>query len=175
MSRMTPYTSQHAVMHVSNKEKDKPQSQTYTKSNKDNFIDWSEFGRMILSWFVSGFVIFVILLILTMADKSTDLWKDTILRIDTISLFFSLVLSATLEQVWNNKKQIKYKITQIGELILSTLGLIMYLTYSLWNIYDPCNPYFTNQFAINLIYIIISTVFVIIGFLIRAIVEKEET
>ena len=86
-----------------------------------------------------------------------------------------MVLSAGLEQVWNNKRQWKYKITQIGEVALAIIGLILYLAYSLWEIYDPSNPYYTGRFWVNICYIVFSAIFVIFGFVMRALVEQEET
>lgn len=166
-------TAQHAVEHVTNGESYSPPYPTNVRSNDDNFFDWPEFWHMTISWFVSGLMVFVVLIILTMATKPTDFWKDIVNRIDTISLVFSLVLSAGLEQVWNNKKQWKYKLTQIGELALAILGLILYLTYSLWAIYDPCNPYYIQRFWVNIIYILFSIVFVVFGFAMRAIIEQE--
>ena len=167
-------TAQHAVNHVTKGENYIPPGETSNQSGKRKTIDWQEFWHLFISWGVSGLIIFVVLLILTMADKSNDLWNDIVIRIDTISLVFSLVLSAGLEQVWNNKRQWKYKITQIGELSLAIIGLVLYLAYSLWAIYDPDNPYYTGRFWVNLCYIIFSIIFVVFGFVMRALVEREE-
>ena len=116
----------------------------------------------------------MVLVILTMAEDSNDLWKDIIIRIDTISLVFSLVLSAGLEQVWNNKKRWKYKLTQVGELALAVLGLVLYLAYSLWDIYDPSNKYYNDRFGFNIFYILLSVICVILGFIMRAAIEQED-
>lgn len=115
-------TVKHAIEHVSAGE---------ASGKKAKKIDWEEFLHLFISWLISGIVICAVLLILTMAENSNNLFKDMIMRIDTVSLVFSLVLSAGLEQVWNNKKIWKYKLTQIGEVFLASIGLIMYLTYSL--------------------------------------------
>ena len=116
----------------------------------------------------------MVLVILTMAEDSNDLWKDIIIRIDTISLVFSLVLSAGLEQVWNNKKRWKYKLTQVGELALAVLGLVLYLAYSLWDIYDLSNKYYNDRFGFNIFYILLSVICVILGFIMRAAIEQED-
>ncbi|HIZ78910.1 MAG TPA: hypothetical protein IAA17_03905 [Candidatus Lachnoclostridium stercorigallinarum] len=108
-----------------------------------------------------------------MAEKSEDLVKDVILRLDTLSLMFSLVLSAGLEQVWNNKKHWKYKLTQYGELTLALIGLVLYLVYSLMFILDSTNPYLQSRFGVHLSYIIVSTVVVVGGFVARAFPEAE--
>ena len=171
---MAVSTAQHAVNQVTKGEGYVPPEPPNNQSNKDRIIDWQEFWHLFIGWGVSGLIIFVVLLILTMAGKSTDLWNDIVIRIDTISLVFSLVLSAGLEQVWNNKRQWKYKITQIGEVALAIIGLILYLAYSLWEIYDPSNPYYTGRFWVNICYIVFSAIFVIFGFVMRALVEQEE-
>lgn len=178
---MAVSAARHAVDHVTEGEGDAPPVSPNNKSGKDKIIDWQEFWHLFISWGASGLIIFVVLLILTMADRSTEglschtnLWNDIIIRIDTISLVFSLVLSAGLEQVWNNKRQWKYKFTQIGDLALAIIGLILYLTYSLWAIYDPYNPYYTGRLWVNICYIIFSVIFVVFGFIMRALVEQEE-
>lgn len=171
---MAVNTAQHAVDQVTKGEGCVLPGSPNNQLSKGKTIDWQEFWHLFISWAVSGLIIFVVLLILTMADKSSDLWNDIVIRTDTISLVFSLVLSAGLEQVWNNKRQWKYKLTQIGELALAIIGLILYLAYSLWAIYDPSNPYYTERFWVNICYIIFSIIFVVFGFVMRALVEQEE-
>ena len=155
-------TVKHAIEHVSAGE---------ASGKKAKKIDWEEFCHLLISWLVSGIVIFAVLLILTMAEKSEDLFRDMVMRIDTVSLVFSLVLSAGLEQVWNNKETWKYKLTQIGEVFLASIGLIMYLTYSFWNLYDPENLYFKSRFWGNLLYIFTSFICVLVGFVMRSRIE----
>lgn len=144
-----------------------------TEHTKKAVFDWEEFWHLFFGWLISALVIIVVLFVLTMAERSKDLLRDVILRLDTISLMFSLVLSAGLEQVWNNKKQWKYKLTQYGELTLALIGLVLYLSYSLMYILDPKNPYLQARFGVNLLYIITSTVVVIAGFVARAFPDKE--
>ncbi len=163
-------TAWHAVMQVTRGEKDVSSKPINHKIGR-RIIDWPEFWHLFISWFISGLIIFMVLVILTMAEGSNDLWKDIIIRIDTISLVFSLVLSAGLEQVWNNKKRWKYKLTQVGELALAVLGLVLYLAYSLWDIYDPFNKYYNNRFEFNIFYIVLSVICVILGFIMRAVIE----
>lgn len=159
---------EHAVKHVSDGEARKFVNNKISHRK----IDWKEFAHLFTSWFICGIVICAVLMILTMSEKSDDLFKDMVIRIDTISLMFSLVLSAGLEQVWNIKKDWKYKFSQIAELVLAIVGLIMYLAYSLWDIYDPQNLYYKDRFWMNLIYIVLSFICVVIGFIMRARIEE---
>lgn len=142
-------------------------------TTKARGFNWEEFWHLFLGWFISAAVILTVLVGLTMAEKSEDLVKDVILRLDTLSLMFSLVLSAGLEQVWNNKKHWKYKLTQYGELTLALIGLVLYLVYSLMFILDSTNPYLQSRFGVHLSYIIVSTVVVVGGFAARAFPEAE--
>lgn len=144
-----------------------------TTTAKLRGFNWEEFWHLFLGWFISAVVIFTVLFGLTMAEKSENLVKDVILRLDTLSLMFSLVLSAGLEQVWNNKKHWKYKLTQYGELTLALIGLVLYLVYSLMFILDSTNPYLQSRFGVHLFYIIVSTVVVVGGFAARAFPEAE--
>lgn len=144
-----------------------------TATVKSRRFNWEEFWHLFLGWFISATVIFIVLFGLAMAEKSENLVKDVILRLDTLSLMFSLVLSAGLEQVWNNKKQWKYKLTQYGELALALIGLVLYLVYSLIFIFDSTNPYLQSRFGVHLFYIIVSTVVVVGGFVARAFPDAE--
>lgn len=155
-------TVKHAIEHVSAGE---------ASGKKAKKIDGEEFWHLFISWLISGIVICAVLIILTMAENSNNLFKDMIMRIDTVSLMFSLVLSAGLEQIWNNKKIWKYKLTQIGEVFLAIIGLIMYLAYSLWDLYDPENLYFKSRFWGNLLYILASFICVLVGFFMRSRIE----
>lgn len=140
---------------------------------KTRRFNWEEFWHLFMGWFISAIVIFAVLFGLTMAEKSEDLVRDVILRLDTLSLMFSLVLSAGLEQMWNNKKHWKYKMTQYGELALALIGLILYLVYSLMYILDANNPYLQSRFYVHLFYIIVSTIVVVGGFVARAFPDAE--
>lgn len=136
-------------------------------------FNWEEFWHLFFGWLISAVVIVIVLIALTMAEKSENLVIDVILRLDTLSLTFSLVLSAGLEQVWNNKKHWKYKLTQYAELTLALIGLVLYLTYSLMMIFDENNPYLLERFNVHLLYVIVSTLVVIGGFVARAFPDKE--
>lgn len=140
-----------------------------------NNVDWGEFGHLLLTWIISASIIFIVLLILECVNDPKDLFTEVILRTDTLSLMFSLVLSAGLDQVWNNKKNWKYKLTLCGEITLSFVGLILYLSYSLIEILDKENPYLQTQSRlwIHSSYIIISTIVVICGFYVRARLDGE--
>lgn len=136
-------------------------------------IDWGEFWHLFCGWFISALIIVVVLTILTMAERSQNIPRDVILRLDTLSLMFSLVLSAGLEQVWNNKKQWIYKLTLYAELALAFIGLALYLYYSISKVLDPENPYLQERFGVHLFYIITSIMIVITGFFSRACLDKE--
>lgn len=131
-------------------------------------FNWEEFWHLSLGWIISAIIIIAVLIGLTMAEQSENLAKDVIMRLDTLSLMFSLVLSAGLEQVWNTKKHWKYKLTQFGELTLAFLGLIFYLVFSLLNSLKPDNPYLQWRFGVHLAYIVVSFIVIMGGFIARA-------
>lgn len=132
---------------------------------------WEEFWHLFSVWLFSATVVVTVLFMLSMVDStrsSKGLIKVVIMRLDSLSLMFSLVLSAGLEQAWNNKKPLKYKITMLLEMALAILGLLLYLTYSILNIIAPNNPYLVSRYGVHLFYIIVSTLVVIGGFIVRA-------
>ena len=144
---------------------------------KKKIFNWEEFWHLFSVWLFSAVVVFFVLFMLTMAENtggSKSLLKDVIIRLDTLSLMFSLVLSAGLEQVWNNKRQLKYKITMLLEMGLAIIGLLLYLTYSLMNITDPNNLYLTSRFGAHAFYVALSILVVIGGFIVRAYEEQED-
>lgn len=152
------------------------------RSNKEHRnVNWDEFIHLLLTWLISLFAIAGVLVILSLEEQSTDLFHDVINRIDTLSLMFSLVLSAALEQIWNHKKSKLFQYTLAAELILVIGGLIWYLVCSIHEIQqkDPnftgnINPVYIERFWIHAIYIALSIFCVIIGFLSRVSVEQEE-
>ena len=137
-------------------------------------FDWKEFWHMSTIWFLSGVIIFIVLIAITMAESSQNIWIDVIKKIDTLSLMFSLVLSALMEQMWNNKKSAAYKFTQVFGIIIAVIGLVLYLLFSILNIYNENNSYLQNIYGINLGYIIVSVVYVMVSFIARAFDFKEE-
>lgn len=158
-----------AVCHVEGGEK---RAAKATKKAKK--IDWNEFWHLFVIWVVSGFFVFIVVLVLSMAEDPEKLWVHLISRVDTLSLMFSLVLSAALEQMWSPRKVFGYKFTQFAELFLAGVGLVFYLGYSLIMYYDQKNTYLNTCFNVNLTYIILSIFFVIVGFLTRSVIEKEK-
>lgn len=163
--KCSPRTADHAVAHVSRGESEQF---VFTKTKRKVSINWSEFWHMLFVWLICGIVIFLVLLTIEMSRKSDNVIRDLIMRIDTISLMLSLVLSAGLEQVWDIRKNFKYKLMQLTEILLALFGIILYLAYSLWEIYDPTNPFYTDRFLMNLIYILGSSICVVFGFIMRA-------
>lgn len=137
---------------------------------RDDF-NWNEFVHLLLCWLISAAVIFTILIVLTMAESSENLMKDVILRLDTLSLMFSLILSAGLEQMWNNKSQLKFKIIMFLEIGMAIVGLLLYLAYSMLSIIQPENVYLQNRFIVHLLYVIFGIIVVIVGFVVRSITD----
>lgn len=137
-------------------------------------FDVGEFLHLFISWLISGGVVFAVLICLAMAEHSTNLVVDVIKRIDMLSLMFSLILSAGLEQVWNGRKSLPYKMTQVLELALAFVGLMLYLFYSLLVLYDPTNVYLQERYYVNLCYIVLSIIAVIVGFIARAVSERRK-
>lgn len=152
---------------------EKGEKDSTTSQKKISSFDWKEFWHMLVIWFLSGVIILLVLIALTMAEGSTNLWVDVVARIDTLSLMFSLVLSALLEQMWNAIENVAYNFTKIIGVILAVAGLVMYLLFSILQLHDDANPYLQEMFGINLGYIIVSVLFVICSFATRANVNQE--
>lgn len=155
-------TGKSAVNHVESFEK------ANLKISIWSCFDWGEFLHMFLVWLVGALIIVLVLVGITVFDQPSDLPYAVIMRLDTLSLMFSLVFSAALEQIWYNRKGIKYKMTQIAEVLLSFVGLIFYLVYSVMEKISPNNSYYVNRYNFQLIYIIAVVVVVVLGFLARA-------
>ena len=131
-------------------------------------IDWKEFFHMVVIWLAGAVVILTVLVALTMIDGPTDIVHSVIERLDTLSLMFSLIFSATLEQLWYDEKKAAYRVALFAELYLSVLGLIFYLVFSVLEKTMPGNIYYTGRFRFNLFYIIAVVVVVVLGFVARA-------
>lgn len=134
-------------------------------------LDWKEFGHFIGIWVVTWLVLFMALIIITIAKGGVDLIRDTIRTIDMLNMSFSLILSAMLEQIWS-KESVRnsfYKIMLGCEICLTIFGGMLYVAYS---IVEATNPLLGKSFEINLGYAIASSVVVALGFLSRSLVKK---
>lgn len=154
---------------------------TESKIKRKKIVNWNEFLHLFFTWLISAFAITAVLVILSLEEQSSDLLHDVINRIDTLSLMFSLVLSAALEQMWNYKKGNLFQCTLAGELILSISGLIWYLSCSLHEIQSKnplykeyINPVYIDRFWVHTVYILLSVCCVLIGFISRVSVKQEE-
>lgn len=154
----------------------KDRENTFWKS-----INWDEFIHLSLIWLVSALLVAIVLVFLTLEEKSTNLFHDVMNRTDTLSLMFSLVLSATLEQMWNHKNSKMHQVTLACEVLLMGIGLGWYLICSIHEIQlaDPefsgyVNPVFTERFWVHTVYVILSVCCVFLGFLSRVSIEREE-
>lgn len=143
-------------------------------------FSWNEFFHLSLTWVFSAFTVALVLFVATLYRHPEKLFYDLIVQIDTLSLMFSLVLSAALEQVWNNKQQLRFKITQFLELALAVFGLVWYLSYSIDEsinqlVETPAMSLSESTlFAVHLGYIIISVIVVMVGFVIRSFENLED-
>ena len=148
---------------------------------REKKVNWDEFIHLSLTWFVSAFAIAAVLVILSLEEQPTNLFHDVINRIDTLSLMFSLVLSAALEQMWNHKKSKMFQYTLAGELILVIGGLIWYLVCSIHeiqlkdpNLANTVNPVYIDRFWVHFVYILLSICCVFVGFFSRVFIEQEK-
>lgn len=100
---------------------------------------------------------------------------DVIKGVDALNMAFSLVLSALLEQMWSRGKDsnLLYKITLGAEGFLVLLGGMVFIAYSILKEIQPQNQLFSIAFGVNLIYIIGSTITVILGFWSRTLKEEK--
>lgn len=88
-------------------------------------------------------------------------------------MMFSLVLSALLEQIWSkNGKGWLYSFTLGVEGVLTLMGGMLFMAYSITRIITLDNLLLSMSFELNAGYIIASTIVVLLGFLSRAIDEK---
>lgn len=151
-----------AIRHVEQHERD------YLKQSFWRCIDWKEFLHMFFIWLSGAVVILTVLVAITLTDGPTDIVHNVIERLDTLSLMFSLIFSATLEQLWYYKQRAHYIFTLFAELYLSLLGLIMYLQFSIVEKISPTNIYYLGRYHFNLFYIVAVVFVVVLGFLARA-------
>lgn len=137
--------------------------------------DWHEFGKFVGIWVITAAVLFGALLIITIVKESNNIIYDTIKEIDTLNMMFSLVLSALLEQIWSKTKEDKsglYNFTLGMEGLLTIMGGMLFVAYSIIRIINPNNRLLQLSFELNVGYIICSTIVVLLGFFSRAIYEK---
>lgn len=133
-------------------------------------FNWKEFGKFVGIWLLTATILFGALIIITIVSGSTDIFGDTIKEVDTLNMMFSLVLSALLEQIWSHDgdKGGLYNITLGFEGLLTILGGMLFMAYSIIEILQPANILLERAFWINLGYIIASTIVVILGFVSRS-------
>ena len=131
-------------------------------------IDWKEFFHMLVIWLFGAVVILTVLVAITMTDNPEDIVQSVIERLDTLSLMFSLIFSATLEQLWYDEKRAAYRFSMFAELYLSVLGLIFYLLFSVLEKTMPYNIFYLARYNFNLFYIIAVVFVVVSGFIVRA-------
>lgn len=157
-----------AVKHVEegeNRNKGKPHKR----------VNWRGVGRFAASWFVVAIIMFVLVILLTIVKGSTNIIVDAISSIDTMNIMFSLVLSAFLEQASNKERDsgFLYDATLTSEGVLTLVGAVIFMCYSLLKDIAPSNQLLQMSFVINLIYIGFSILIVFLGFISRSFYQKE--
>lgn len=162
-------TVDYVINRISDGELDKKNT---PKRHWSSGYDLQEFMKMLMIWLACGVTIFIVLIVIEMLNDPEDLIRNVVMRTDTISLVFSLVLSAALEQIWNGKDNVKYRVSQVIEIMLAAIGLILYTAYSFMEKLVPENSYYTGRMWVNIVYIISSILCVIFGFLMRS--KKDE-
>ena len=139
------------------------------KGVKNSIIDVDKFLRFLGIWFITIAIMFGVLVIVAMVNEKEHFVKEAFKSIDSFNLFFSLALSAFLEQLWNDEiKNRKYKVALLFSGLAVALGVILYVSYSVVEITSPDNPLIVNSGTINTIYIIYSEVSVMMGFIVRS-------
>lgn len=135
------------------------------KSNKK--VDWKRFIHLSSVWLASMFILFAVSFSLEVIRESKNLISDVILRVDTLSLMFSLVLSIILDKLWDERNYGQKGIL-IVQFVIFSVGLLCYIMYSLLEITNSQNIYFQSQsrLPVHISYILLSTVVAFIGFLI---------
>lgn len=135
--------------------------------------DWRELGKFVSIWMITAVILFVALLFITIVRGSHNVIYDTIKNVDTLNMMFSLVLSAFLEQMWSkNGKGWLHSFTLAVEVVLTVIGSMLFVTYSIVEITDAENRLLQLSFGLNVGYIIFSIIVVLMSFFSRAIHEK---
>lgn len=150
------------------------EGETQNTGRRKFSCEFSRFSRFLGIWLITAFVLFASLIIIMTVKGSSNIIHDTIQDIDALNVMFSLVLSALLEQIWSKEDGagLLYNITLGAEGILTLVGAMLFIAYSIVEITSPENRLLTLSFEINVGYIIASAVGVILGFGSRAMVEK---
>ena len=135
--------------------------------------DWQKFGKFVGIWLVTAAVLSAALIIITVVKGSPDIVRDTIREVDALNMMFSLVLSALLEQIWSKEasKSWLHSLTLGLEGVLTIVGGMLFVAYSILKITDPQNQLILYNFELNVGYIVASTIVVLLGFYSRAIHE----
>lgn len=157
-----------------------------TRRDKKNRFDFEDFLRSIITYLAIAIMMFAALALLTLFDTGTvDFGTNMFRRIDVLNLMFSLILSAALEQIWNNKRELRYKITMILEVVLSALGFIWYIARSFADIiiqkstdteyvFESFFQDGKTMFWFNVLYTIVGAIVIICGFAFRAYREIDK-
>lgn len=166
---------------------------SYKQKRESLKCDRAEFSQLLLIWLLSAGIMVIALGIILVFKGFDAFWRDLICQTDTLCLMFSLVLSATLEQVWNNKREVKFKLVMVAEILLSILGLLFYSVRCIAEIiitqitvaksYDTLEElglkfgsFFNDEhflYEFNILYVCIGTVLVIYGFYLRSLTELD--
>ena len=163
-------------MKYSKRNMEKHAMEIISRGEKENIgkvrsqCDFREFGKFVGIWLVTAIVLFGSLVIITVVKGSLDVFRDTIKEVDALNMMFSLVLSALLEQIWSKEadKSWLYSITLGIEGILTLIGAMLFMAYSIIKITDPQKKKLQKSFELNVGYIIVSVSIVILGFLSRS-------
>lgn len=137
-------------------------------------FDGDEFAKFVGIWLITAAILFGALMIITIVKGSENLFRDTIKEVDTLNMMFSLVLSALLEQIWSkdvNKGKL-YSFTLGVEGVLTVIGAMLFIAYSIAKVVAPQNDLLEISFELNLGYIIASMIVVLLGFVSRSLIQK---
>lgn len=140
------------------------------KNTRGLKCDWHEFCKFVGIWSITAIILFFALMIITFIESPNNIINNTIKKVDTLNMMFSLVLSALLEQIWSkNSRGGLYSFTLGMEGLLTIIGGMLFVAYSIVEILNPKHDLLRSSFTLNIIYIIISTIVVLMGFFSRAI------
>lgn len=178
LNNVVNYTASHAIKYVESKGHESslppPQEDAIPQGKRKGFwhhINWDLFIRLFSIWFASAVILFVIIVGLSVLENPDNLFVAAVSKTDVASLFFSLVLSTALEQVWQtNSSQKRSMLILVAELMLAFVGICLYLFFTIIHMFpsDPPNKYLSFQFGANLGFIISSFFLTVTNFLLRS-------
>lgn len=138
-------------------------------------FDRENFGNVLAIWLVSACILFFIIILITIIEGKSnllDIMYYTLKKVDALNISFSLSLSALLESTWH-LNNIKYKIVYFSVFLTTIIGAILYAIFMVLLVVSPQNGLLINQFYINVVYIVISTIITIISFFSRSVKIEE--